>query len=200
MSFYAYEESFKVNALDPSFYGMILATILTAGQKDAYRLLDSTFQGVLHWAAPYDRATAVKLATLFSFDGIWMAAFRKADDVNLSVMQTCFPERWEEFQRRRNAPGGHLSEDVDNGIGFDIDNPDFYEVDKTEFHARTRTRLAQIGACGMTEVVPGEFGYPGIMSGLFIERVWHELDSTFNEYMEWTIQEITKQSATKGKD
>jgi hypothetical protein len=45
-----------------------------------------------------------------SFMAIIMAAARKADTINLRMLQTCWPEIVEEFKKRYNAPGGALDD------------------------------------------------------------------------------------------
>ena len=39
--------------------------------------------------------------------------------------------------------------------------------------------------CGMIDFGNVSFGIYGIMSGLYIEKVWFDSDETFNSYMEW---------------
>ena len=66
---------------------------------------------------------------------------------------------------------------------FDIERWDLYEYDKPK--DRTRKRLTEIAECGMEEVMTAEFGYKGVMSGLYIERVWGYSDEDFKDYMDW---------------
>ena len=63
---------------------------------------------------------------------------------------------------------------------------EFYQYDKPELKERTKKRLKRIAECGMEEVMHGEFGYKGVMSGLYIEKVWNYSDDDFNSYMEWS--------------
>nr|WP_298657056.1 hypothetical protein [uncultured Flavobacterium sp.] len=66
---------------------------------------------------------------------------------------------------------------------FNIDCPDFYEYNKPK--ERTRKRLIEIAECGMEEVGTASFGYEGVMSGLYIEKVWAYSDEDFKNYMDW---------------
>jgi len=43
-----------------------------------------------------------------SFYGLIMAAMRRADDVNIVKLRTCWPEVWAELRQRYDAPGGLL--------------------------------------------------------------------------------------------
>lgn len=45
------------------------------------------------------------------FYGLLMAAIRKADTINCEKIRAMWPELWEEFRRRYNAPDGILPED-----------------------------------------------------------------------------------------
>lgn len=73
---------------------------------------------------------------------------------------------------------------------FDISRPDLYNG---KFDERTRTRLTQILNLGMSEVSIAEFGAKGIMSGLYIERVWSYSDAEFSDYLQWAKSLIDKE-------
>lgn len=75
---------------------------------------------------------------------------------------------------------------------FDINDNDLYEYGKPELKERTKQRLTEIADCGMVEVGYGQFGYKGIMSGLYIEKVWSYSDDDFNDYMDWAKKLIYK--------
>ena len=48
------------------------------------------------------------------FNGIIQAAMRRAadeSDENLERLKGCFPEVWDDLQKRYNAPGGKLEND-----------------------------------------------------------------------------------------
>ncbi len=49
------------------------------------------------------------------FGALIMAAIRKADSVNLTLLQVAFPEIWHELDERYNAPGGVIASDHRNG-------------------------------------------------------------------------------------
>lgn len=71
---------------------------------------------------------------------------------------------------------------------FNIDCEDHYEYDKPK--ERTRSRLKEILDMGMQEVGYGEFGIKGVMSGLYIEKVWSYSDAQFKDYLEWVKELI----------
>jgi hypothetical protein len=73
---------------------------------------------------------------------------------------------------------------------FDIERNDLYEYDKPK--DRTRKRLTEIADCGMEEVGIAQFGYKGVMSGLYIEKVWSYSDADFKGYMDWAKGLIAK--------
>lgn len=73
---------------------------------------------------------------------------------------------------------------------FDIERNDLYEYDKPK--DRTKKRLTEIADYGMEEVGTAQFGYKGVMSGLYIEKVWSYSDTDFKSYMAWAKELITK--------
>ena len=73
---------------------------------------------------------------------------------------------------------------------FDIDRADLYDHDKPQLKVRTRGRLTEIANCGMNEVGVAQFGYDGVMSGLYIEHVWNYSDEKFKDYMNWARELI----------
>jgi hypothetical protein len=66
---------------------------------------------------------------------------------------------------------------------FDIERKDLYEHNKPK--ERTRKRLTEMAECGMEEIGIASFGYKGVMSGLYIEKVWGYSDEDFTDYMDW---------------
>lgn len=66
-----------------------------------------------------------------------------------------------------------------------VDRKDFYEYGKPELRERTRNRLEEITELGMTEVGTAQFGINGVMSGLYIEKVWGYSETSWNEYIDW---------------
>jgi hypothetical protein len=68
---------------------------------------------------------------------------------------------------------------------FYVDTINLYMVGQPK--ERTRERLVRIAESGFELVGNGEFGLRGIVSGLFIEKVWHYSDEAFNDYLNWMI-------------
>lgn len=66
---------------------------------------------------------------------------------------------------------------------FDIERKDLYKHGKLK--DRTKKRLIEIAECGMEEIGFASFGYKGVMSGLYIEKVWEYSDEDFKNYMDW---------------
>ena len=62
---------------------------------------------------------------------------------------------------------------------FDINRTDLYRHDEPEHFERTKKRLTEISECGMEETGIASFGYEGVMSGLYIEKVWSYSDDDF---------------------
>jgi hypothetical protein len=79
---------------------------------------------------------------------------------------------------------------------FNIDRKDFYFLNDAEHSERTKYRLTEIAELGMEMVGTGEFGIPGIMSGLYIEKVWRYSDKQFNEYLDW-VKSLIKAPPTQ---
>lgn len=73
-----------------------------------------------------------------------------------------------------------------------VNRKDFYRYKRPDLEERTKNRLTQISEIGMTEVGTAEFGVKGIMSGLYIERVWDYDDKNWDEYIEWAKDLINK--------
>lgn len=74
---------------------------------------------------------------------------------------------------------------------FDIDRKDLYEYNKPK--ERTRKRLIEMVECGMEEIGIVNFGYKGVISGLYIEKVWRYSDEDFKDYMDWVKGIIGKE-------
>lgn len=83
----------------------------------------------------------------------------------------------------------------DKTPAFDVNRRDFYTG---QFDERTRHRLTKILNLGMIEVSIAEFGFPGVMSGLYIERVWSYSDEEFLDYLEWANGLIQKSKNKSG--
>jgi len=63
---------------------------------------------------------------------------------------------------------------------------------------RTRNRIIQIAEMGMHMFHNYSFGIKGIMSGLYLERVWSYSDEQWNDYINWVI-ELTKETNLKSQ-
>lgn len=78
-----------------------------------------------------------------------------------------------------------------------IYRPDFYLYKcSPEKREETKKRLTQISEMGMTEVGIANFGVEGIMSGLYIEKVWRYSDKEWGEYIDWA-DKLIKQKTVK---
>ncbi len=71
-----------------------------------------------------------------------------------------------------------------------VDRVEFYEYGKPK--ERTKKRLTEIVDLGMEETGIASFGYKGVMSGLYIEKVWNYSDEDFKHYMDW-VKDLIKQ-------
>lgn len=85
---------------------------------------------------------------------------------------------------------------MDNKI--DINNSRYYEFGKPELKERTKNRLKQLADLGMQETGIESFGIKGIMSGMYIEKVWSYSDDDFNDYINWT-KELIKEKTTNNE-
>lgn len=79
-----------------------------------------------------------------------------------------------------------------NKYRFDVARHDLYDHTKPDVKERTKSRLKEMAELGMSEVGVAEFGYKGVMSGLYIERVWSYSNEDFNSYMDWARGLINK--------
>ncbi len=79
---------------------------------------------------------------------------------------------------------------------FDIDREDLYRHRTPETKDRTRQRLIEMADLGLDEVGYGEFGINGIISGVYIERVWNDSDEDFKNYLQW-IKQLIKEKSCK---
>lgn len=83
-------------------------------------------------------------------------------------------------------------------MNIDINNKYYYTYgDTPEIKERTRERLAEIIALGMTEVGEAQFGIKGIMSGLYIERVWSFDERQWEGYIDWVKKLKSKHETTE---
>jgi hypothetical protein len=85
---------------------------------------------------------------------------------------------------------------VNSAHKFNVDRKDFYEYDQpAAINVRTRERLVEIADIGMEEVMTAEFGYKGIMSGLYLEKVWSYSNKDWKDYIDWAKGLINERSA-----
>lgn len=70
-----------------------------------------------------------------------------------------------------------------NPTNFNPTRKDLYSTLNPEYNDRTQKRLNEIYSLGIQEVGLGEFGVKGIVSGLYIEKVWNYSDKDFNDYL-----------------
>jgi len=64
----------------------------------------------------YDYLASLKLEGKdVPYYALIMAAMRRADDVNLALLQAAWPEVWVELKARYNAPGGLLPGEEEGG-------------------------------------------------------------------------------------
>lgn len=69
---------------------------------------------------------------------------------------------------------------------IDINRKDYYLFNVSDFqNSITKDRLIELNSLGMEEVGYGEFGIKGLMSGLYIERVWSFNAVNWKNYIEW---------------
>jgi hypothetical protein len=76
---------------------------------------------------------------------------------------------------------------------FDVTNTAFYRYDKPELNEVIKSRLTQMAELGMEVCGYGEFGIKGVMSDLYIEKVWNYTDEDFTAYMGW-VESLLKRA------
>jgi hypothetical protein len=72
---------------------------------------------------------------------------------------------------------------------IDINREDLYRYKKSK--KVTKERLEELSDLGMEEIGVAEFGIKGIMSGLYLERVWCLSNKQWRDYIDW-IKELIK--------
>lgn len=72
--------------------------------------------------------------------------------------------------------------------GIDINREDYYDYKKPK--DRTEERLLQLSALGLYDLGFAQFGIDNIISGIYIEKVWHEED--WNGYIDWIMSVLKK--------
>jgi hypothetical protein len=86
---------------------------------------------------------------------------------------------------------------MENKAKFNTERNDLYSSFKPETKERTKLRLNEMLFHGMEEVGYGEFGIKGLVSGLYIENVWHFSDTEFNDYMNFVKDSILENELNK---
>lgn len=81
---------------------------------------------------------------------------------------------------------------------ININKESFYRVEDTN-REKTKKRLEQIKELGLKEVGTAQFGIPGIVSGLYIEKVWNLSDTAWAGWLEW-IEKLKIQKGYKDED
>ena len=76
---------------------------------------------------------------------------------------------------------------MQNKNEIDVTEPSYYEYGGN--CDRTLQRLIEIKELGMSVVGTGHFGIEGVMSGLYIERVWAYSNEKWDSYINW-VKEI----------
>lgn len=75
-------------------------------------------------------------------------------------------------------------------MAIDIENRFFYGTSLGYPEDRTRERLIEMNDLGMSETGYGSFGIKGVMSGLYIEKVWGYDAEAWKGYMDWVREMI----------
>lgn len=110
---------------------------------------------------------------------------------NFKVLPTAFFWAWQLRQLLFGVQNKRFYDiEPKDKVKFDITRYDLYEYDKPR--ERTRKRLLEMALLGMEELGVASFGINDVMGGLYIERVWNDSDSDFNDYMDWVKSLIEK--------
>jgi hypothetical protein len=82
---------------------------------------------------------------------------------------------------------------------FDIDRADLCPYHfPLELKVRTSARLLEMANVGMEEMGHASFGVRGVMSGLYIEKVWNYSDQEWADYMTWVKGLLNKKNLREG--
>jgi hypothetical protein len=69
---------------------------------------------------------------------------------------------------------------------ININNTNYYKYKgDAEMFERTKKRLNQLIEMGMEDVGVAEFGVRGVVSGMYVERVWSYDEQQWNSYIKW---------------
>lgn len=80
-------------------------------------------------------------------------------------------------------------------MAIDVNDKFFYGTALGYPFERTKERLTEMNDLGMSVTGYGSFGLEGVMSGLYIEKVWGYDDEAWKSYMDW-VRELKQE---KGK-
>ena len=75
---------------------------------------------------------------------------------------------------------------------INVDNREYYEFGKPEKDDQTKSRLLGMKKMGMIDFGNFQFGVDGVVSGIWIERVWSFSNKDWKSYMEWAQSVIDK--------
>lgn len=64
---------------------------------------------------------------------------------------------------------------------------DYYRHGSYKHNLQTFNRLKVISSIKMDQVGVAQFGFKGVMSGLYIEKVWSFTDEEFEDYINWAL-------------
>lgn len=81
---------------------------------------------------------------------------------------------------------------------LNITKLDYYPTDdsNSEEYYKVRRRLERMRDLGMVEMSSMSFGIPGVMSGLYIERVWSYSNEEFNDYLDLVEELLSNKNQT----
>jgi hypothetical protein len=71
---------------------------------------------------------------------------------------------------------------------FDVNAVDLYMVGQPI--ERTKERLLRIATSGLELLSGVQFGLSGVVSGLYIEKVWMDSDEDFDDYLNWMVSKL----------
>tara|TARA_R110000803_G_scaffold144422_1_gene210278 strand:+ start:359 stop:607 length:249 start_codon:yes stop_codon:yes gene_type:complete len=73
---------------------------------------------------------------------------------------------------------------------IDLNKKGYYKYNISK--ERTKERLNELKGLGFKVIGDGTFGLDGILSGLFIERVWNNKAHEWKDYIDWCNRLIKK--------
>lgn len=77
-------------------------------------------------------------------------------------------------------------------MGIDVNKKSYYKLNISK--ERTENRLKEIIALNFKEIGVAHFGINGIISGLYIERLWNDSEPIWKDYIIW-VKSVIKTSA-----